>query len=403
MIAILRKAIENESCSGKSGAVPVACQARPHSRFDAPQQGARLSGRRKTPGDQALSWGSSQCRTFRRTAPLTHAGPGGIDAALKSGPLSPCRSGDDRRTALAAATKDSSGVEAIEPGAHRTGVVLAKAREAAGIDLADLARDTRIPLRHLKAIEADSHASLPALPYTIGFVKTFAKAVGLDPEAVATQFRGETSKLAHVPSLPSLEPLDERRLPSRGLVGTSLAVIALIIAGLSAWGAGLFDPALPTTPVVAEAAPPAPATAPDVAAPAADIGVAAPAATPVAAATGAPALAAPAAGPVVLTANEDVWIKIYDRTTRTSAKIGILKAGESFAVPTDPPGLQLWTGKAGALTVTVNGKPIPPLGGPVQTVRDVSLAPADLLARAAPPPAPATPGGVAPVAARPGA
>lgn len=291
-------------------------------------------------------------------------------------------------------------MEAIEPGAHRTGVVLAKAREAAGIDLADLARDTRIPLRHLKAIEADSHASLPALPYTIGFVKTFAKAVGLDPEAVATQFRGETSKLAHVPSLPSLEPLDERRLPSRGLVGTSLAVIVLIIAGLSAWGAGLFDPALPTAPVVAAAPPPAPA--PEVTAPTGDIGVTAPAAAPVVAATGAPTLVAPIAGPVVLTANEDVWIKIYDRTTRTSAKIGILKAGESFAVPTDPPGLQLWTGKAGALTVTVNGKPIPPLGGPVQTVRDVRLAPADLLARAAPPPAAATPGSVPPAATRPG-
>ncbi len=291
-------------------------------------------------------------------------------------------------------------MEAIEPGAHRTGVVLAKAREAAGIDLADLARDTRIPLRHLKAIEADSHASLPALPYTIGFVKTFAKAVGLDPEAVATQFRGETSKLAHVPSLPSLEPLDERRLPSRGLVGTSLAVIVLIIAGLSAWGAGLFDPALPTTPVVVEAPPPAPA--PEVTAPTGDIGVAAPAAAPTGVPTATPPPAVTGAGPVVLTANEDVWIKIYDRTTRTSAKIGILKAGESFAVPTDPPGLQLWTGKAGALTVTVNGKPIPPLGGPVQTVRDVSLVPADLLARAAPPPTPATPGSVAPAAARPG-
>jgi uncharacterized Zn-binding protein involved in type VI secretion len=90
-----------------------------------------------------------------------------------------------------------------------------------------------------------------------------------------------------------------------------------------------------------------------------------------------------AGGPVVLTANEDVWIKIYNRTTRTSAKIGILKAGERFVVPLDPPGLQLWTGKAGALTVTVNGKPIPPLGGPVQTIRDVSLSANDLLARTA--------------------
>ena len=274
-------------------------------------------------------------------------------------------------------------MEAIEPGAQRTGALLAAAREAAGIDLADLARDSRIPLRHLKAIEADSHASLPALPYTVGFVKSFAKAVGLDPEAVAAQFRSETSKLAHVPSVPSLEPLDERRLPSRGLVGSSIAIIVLIIGGLSAWGAGLFDPALPSTPVVAEAPAPAPAPrtdASDAGAPAADVGVAAVAAPVAAPVAGVPV----AAGPVVLTATEDVWIKIYDRATRTSAKIGILKAGESFAVPLDPPGLQLWTGKAGALTVTVNGKPIPPLGGPVQTIRDVSLSAADLLARAAP-------------------
>lgn len=280
-------------------------------------------------------------------------------------------------------------MEAIEPGTQRTGVLLAKAREAAGIDLVDLARDTRIPLRHLKAIEADSHASLPALPYTIGFVKTFARAVGLDAEAVASQFRSETSKLAHVPSLPSLEPLDERRLPSRGLVTSSVVIIVLIIAGLSAWGAGLFDPAAPVDTVVVAAPAPVPEQVTASIAPAGDVGVAPPAA--VAGAVPAAPVAAIAAGPVVLTATEDVWIKIYDRTTRTSAKIGILKAGETFAVPNDPPGLLLWTGKAGALAVTVNGKPIPPLGGPVETVRDVSLAAADLLARAVPPAAPVSP------------
>jgi len=287
-------------------------------------------------------------------------------------------------------------VEAIEPGSQRTGAMLATARESAGIDLNDLARDTRIPLRHLKAIEADSHASLPALPYTIGFVKSYARAVGLDADAVASQFRSETSKTAHVPSVPSLEPLDERRLPSRGLVGASLAVVVLIIAGLSAWGAGMFDPAAPA-PELAAVAPEDETVLPE-AAPAGDVGVAAavdpavdPTAAPAAAppasppVAGAPGAIAPAAlGPVVLTATEDVWIKIYDKATRQSAKIGILKAGESFSVPAEPPGLQLWTGKAGALAVTVNGRPIPPLGGPVQTVRDVSLSAADLLARAAP-------------------
>jgi hypothetical protein len=89
-----------------------------------------------------------------------------------------------------------------------------------------------------------------------------------------------------------------------------------------------------------------------------------------------------ASGAVVLTAKEDVWVKIYDNATKTTAKIGILKTGESFVVPPVPPGLMLWTGKAGALDVTVGGRKLPPLGGPVEAIRNVSLAGPDLVARA---------------------
>ncbi|MFZ4688545.1 MAG: helix-turn-helix domain-containing protein [Polymorphobacter sp.] len=133
-------------------------------------------------------------------------------------------------------------MELPESGAKRTGAMLSAGRIAAGLELVDVARETRVPLRHLKALEADRHDELPALPYAIGFVKAYARAIGLDPESVAAQFRGETSKSAHVPTPVTLEPLDERRLPSRGLVFGSLAAIVLIIAGLSAWGAGVFDP-----------------------------------------------------------------------------------------------------------------------------------------------------------------
>ena len=279
-------------------------------------------------------------------------------------------------------------MEAIEPGAQRTGGILSTAREAAGISLIDSARDTRVPVRHLKAIDVDDHTNLPALPYAIGFVKSYARAVGLDPEALAAQFRAETSKTAHVPSIPSLEPLDERRVPARSVVLASLAVIVLIIVVLSAWGAGAFDAAPPADPIAgsdsagiqAEALVPIETPAAILETDAAIAPASIPA-LPAAGATG--PVVAGATGPVVLTATEDVWIKVYDRATRTSAKIGILKAGETFAVPKDPPGLLLWTGKAGALQVSVGGRTLPPLGGPVETVRDVSLAAGDLLARAA--------------------
>src|SRR3546814_21194157 len=91
----------------------------------------------------------------------------------------------------------------------------------------------------------------------------------------------------------------------------------------------------------------------------------------------------PDGAPVVLTASEDAWIKVYDTSGQT-VRLGILKGGESYAVPGDPEQLLLWTGTAGAIRITVGGKPVAPLGQTVQTVREVSLAPGSLLAPSAP-------------------
>lgn len=287
-----------------------------------------------------------------------------------------------------------NGVDLAETGTRRmtVGATLAAARNAAGLELTDVARDTRVPLRHLKAIETDSHEALPALPYALGFVKAFARAVGLDGEAMAAQFRVETRIVPHVPTPASLEPLDERRLPSRGLVVASIVAVVGVIAGLSAWGAGMFDaPApAPTTEIAAATETAAPATTPE---PPATLPatVPEPAANPPGAAP-ANAAAMPAATPagpvptgaVVLTAKEDVWVKIYDRATRRTVKMGIISAGQSYTLPADQPDLLLRTGKAGALAITVGGRAMAPLGGLVETVSDVSLSPASLAARPMP-------------------
>lgn len=297
-------------------------------------------------------------------------------------------------------------------GRQRIGQTLAAARAARKLPLEDIARDTRVPLRHLRAIEADAHDSLPALPYTIGFVKSFARAVGVDADAAAAQFRTETSKTAHVPTAVALEPLDERRLPPRWLVAASLAALLVLGAGVLLWSSGAFDPPVAPPPVVIREAAPAaaPATPPATATPQGGTpGVAlavpggAPGVAPPLVPGGAPGVAVPplaAGGGVVIVPTEDVWVKIYD-AQRNTVKVGLLKAGERYDVPADPPGLKLWTGKAGVLQVSVGGRAIPPLGGPVETIKDVSLAPADLLARAAAAPASAATAPVPPAAAGP--
>ena len=272
----------------------------------------------------------------------------------------------------------NDGVESVEFGARRTGAMLLAARTAAGLELIDVARETRVPIRHLKALEADKHDELPALPYAIGFVKAYARAVGLDSETMASQFRSETSKSAHVPTPISLEPLDERRLPSRGLWIASLVIVIAIIAALSAWGAGAFDPPPPVAPEMTATTVPDPAVK-------------------AASATAPPAVtsAAPGAtsGPVVLTATRDVWVKISDKVSGDTLKVGVLGNGESFTVPADRPAATLWTGMAGALLVSIGGQTLPPLGGPVETIRNISLLPADLIARSAALAAPAATAG----------
>ena len=274
----------------------------------------------------------------------------------------------------------------------RVGERLHRARVDKGLELADIARDTRVPLRHLAAIETDSHESLPALTYSIGFVKTFARAVGLPPEEIGAQFKAETTKVAHVPQTMPLEPLDESRLPPRGVVAASAVGVVLIVAAIWAWGAGMFE-SEPPPPVVAaptEASAPADTTTESAALPGeqpalpvsetGDIGVPPAAVVPAETAQPLDPAAVTAGGPVVITATQEAWIKVYDAANQT-VKMGILQAGESYQVPADRGDLQLWTGRAGALRITVGGRAIPALGGAQETVQGVSLAPGALLAR----------------------
>ena len=69
-----------------------------------------------------------------------------------------------------------------------TGPLLAKVREAQGIEIEDIARHTKISAAHLRAIEAEDFGQLPALVYTRGFVQQVAKYLQLDPSHVSRTY-----------------------------------------------------------------------------------------------------------------------------------------------------------------------------------------------------------------------
>src|SRR5258708_6772469 len=84
-------------------------------------------------------------------------------------------------------------------------------------------------------------------------------------------------------------------------------------------------------------------------------------------------------GPVriVIKATAESWIQVRD-TSQAVVAMRILKPGESYRVP-DRPGLTLATGNAGGLDVTVDGRPVAPVG-PVGKRRSVTLDPERLIA-----------------------
>jgi transcriptional regulator with XRE-family HTH domain len=68
------------------------------------------------------------------------------------------------------------------------GRALREAREARELTYEDVERETRIGRRYVEAIEAEDHDALPAPVYARGFVRSYARFLGLDGEALSALF-----------------------------------------------------------------------------------------------------------------------------------------------------------------------------------------------------------------------
>jgi cytoskeleton protein RodZ len=80
------------------------------------------------------------------------------------------------------------------------GLLLRRARESKGLTIDDLSRATKVSRSVLTAIEAGDVAHLPATIYTRGFVKAYAREVGLNPDEMAITYLGHLEALAPPPA-----------------------------------------------------------------------------------------------------------------------------------------------------------------------------------------------------------
>jgi cytoskeletal protein RodZ len=274
------------------------------------------------------------------------------------------------------------------------GEALRRERERQGISLEDIARNTRIQKRFLNAIEAEDFDNLPGLVFTRNFVRQYAEALGLDAEPLLAglpRLDEATIQLPVPPARPRKRSSYSRPGPGlASLVWPALAVAAGIflyvhfhsfkdarlnpMARIRAEIAALREipvnrdrsrsteaisppavtpPASPSSlsssslPTSDDAPSPRPGTAP------------------------APGTPGSAASPVqvVVTAIQEAWVELSADGKTSFA--GILMPNERKEVSAAEQ-VKIVAGNAGGVTVSLNGKPLEPLG-PVGQVRVVRL------------------------------
>ncbi len=122
------------------------------------------------------------------------------------------------------------------------GETLRKAREARGLSLENVAELTKINIKYIKAIENDSFDALPGGIYTRGFLRSYARLLGLDPKELLLGFEkqnsGATNDLSEdqTPAafnFPPKEPLSARKFKKPAYY-LAFAVI-IILAGCLLW------------------------------------------------------------------------------------------------------------------------------------------------------------------------
>jgi cytoskeleton protein RodZ len=117
------------------------------------------------------------------------------------------------------------------------GEKLRQAREERGISISEVAEQTRISPHYLDSIENDDYRTLPGGIFNKGFVKSYAKYVGVDEqEALQDYSRLISSQEGEVTEDPKTyrpEVLTDDRTSASTL---PTIIIAVIILGLMAWG-----------------------------------------------------------------------------------------------------------------------------------------------------------------------
>nr|WP_294867785.1 helix-turn-helix domain-containing protein [uncultured Pseudogulbenkiania sp.] len=267
----------------------------------------------------------------------------------------------------------------LPPDRDSVGAALKAAREAAGLSLGEVADRLKLSLKQLEAIEADRFEALPGAAFVRGFVRNYARFLGLDAAPLMARleerFPSSVKEVANLSKEAEAASVVSEPEETSGLLGKRaiLLVLVVVLAAGAFWFARpgsepakdeakqdlapmLTEQPTASAPVEAEsvkdasAAVTAPAPVPAPAAKPAPGVAAAPASAPVSA----PPTAG--GGTVKLVAKQDAWVSVIDGSGKKLV-FETLKAGAAKEVVGQPP-FKLTVGNATQVEVSFNGQPV---------------------------------------------
>ena len=135
-------------------------------------------------------------------------------------------------------------------GGHHIGAELRAGRESRGESAADIAQALNIQTGYIRAIEKLDNAALPAVGYVLGYVRSYARHVGLDDKAAVARYKTDSATPDDLgrASSPHFVPTRSVRLP-RGMVG---ALTVLACAGVLTFWYSSSTPAVATPGTLTE-------------------------------------------------------------------------------------------------------------------------------------------------------
>lgn len=149
----------------------------------------------------------------------------------------------------------------MEPG--QVGAKLRDARVARGLSLEDIASTTKVPRSMLLLLETDAYSKMPAPVFVRGFIRSYAKVVGVDANPIVRAYEQRTMGLDHSLARPveeapardtrpgdaprknrvgldtnrKLTPVEPLSEPREGMFRGGYALLAMVAVGLliAAW------------------------------------------------------------------------------------------------------------------------------------------------------------------------